>query len=87
MFNKTLTAIAFMDPRPRPLTLEECGARRVPAFHRASMTHFFFLAGGAGTRGGASTAVETNHPATGRHALAFEEKPNNSRKQVQQNKY
>jgi hypothetical protein len=51
------------------------------------MTHFFFLAGGARTRGGASTAVETNHPATGRHALAFKEKPNNLRKQVQQNKY
>jgi hypothetical protein len=57
MSNKTLSAIAFVDPRPQPLTLVGCGAQRTSVFHRALVPHFLFIARGAGARGGASVLV------------------------------
>jgi hypothetical protein len=85
--NKTLLVLIFADPHLRPLTLVEHGARCIPVFCGALVPYFLFLAGGAGTRGGASAWVGTSRLATCRRALAFKGKPNNSRKQVQQNKY
>jgi hypothetical protein len=71
-----------MDPRLRPLKLVEHGARCAPVICEALAPCYLFLAEGAKTRGGASARVGTSH-AIGRHASAFEGKPNNSCKQVQ----
>jgi hypothetical protein len=62
MFNITLSAIAFADPRPPHASLL-----------RSRSPRFLFLARGAGARGDASMRAGTSHPATGRRALAFKE--------------
>jgi hypothetical protein len=78
--NKTESATAFMDIRPRPLTLVERGAHRAPTFHKALVPHFLFSVGATETRGGTSMRVGTTRLAMGRRASAFEEKPNNAHK-------
>jgi hypothetical protein len=72
-----------VNPCSQLLPLVECGAHRVPVLHGALVPSFPFLAEGAGTRNGASTRAGTIRVAMGRRALAFEDKPNNSREQVQ----
>jgi hypothetical protein len=71
--NITLSAIAFTDPRSRPLTLVEHGACRALVFCGVVTPSFLFLVGVAGARGGASVLIEMIRPATDCRALAFEE--------------
>jgi hypothetical protein len=81
--NKILLVLTFADPCLRPLTLAERGPRRVLVFPEAPPPRVLFLEKGARARGGASVLIGRTGPATGCRACAFEEKPNNSRKQVQ----
>jgi hypothetical protein len=80
---KAWLAIAFADFHPRPLTLVERGAWAAPVFLRALAPHFPFLVGGTGIRGNASAWEGTTRPPMGHNASAFEEKPNNTREQMQ----
>jgi hypothetical protein len=72
-----------VDFRPQSLTLAEHRARATSVFLGALAPHFPFLARGAGIRASASARAGTTHPPMGRHASTFEEKPNNTREQMQ----
>jgi hypothetical protein len=80
---KAWSAIAFVNFHPRPLILAERGARAASVFLRALALCFSFLDEGARIRGSASTRAGTTQPLMGRRASTFEEKPNNTREQMQ----
>jgi hypothetical protein len=80
---KAWSVIDVVDFCLRPLTLAERGARATLVFFRALALCFPFLAGGARIRGSTSTRAGTTHPPMGRCASTFEEKPNNTREQMQ----
>jgi hypothetical protein len=72
-----------VDFHTRPLALAEHGALAAPVFLGALVPRFPFLTGGVRIRDNTSARAGTTRPPMGRRALAFEEKPNNAREQMQ----